>query len=241
MIYFAKTHKGNVRKLNEDAVYIPENDDGDFAILADGMGGHNAGDVASSLVVNTVKAFFDNFEPDLITDEIVKEALDEANTLIWNESCANANRNGMGSTATVAVFVDNIVCIGQVGDSRAYLYRAGALSQITKDHSYVQLLIDRGFITKQDAARHPQKNIITRAVGTESTVEVDTFIVEIEENDVIMLCSDGLNNAVSDDEIKKLLSGDITVAAEKLIQAALDNGGTDNISVIIAVVDGGVQ
>jgi protein phosphatase len=128
-----------------------------------------------------------------------------------------------------------------VGDSRAYLFRDGALSQITKDHSYVQLLIDRGFISKEDAARHPQKNIITRAVGTECDVEVDTFIVKLKEKDVILLCSDGLNNAVCDDEIAKLLSEDLSVAAERLIQAALDNGGTDNISVIIGVLDGGAQ
>jgi protein phosphatase len=105
----------------------------------------------------------------------------------------------------------------------------------------VQLLIDRGFISKEDAARHPQKNIITRAVGTECDVEVDTFIVKLKEKDVILLCSDGLNNAVCDDEIAKLLSEDLSVAAERLIQAALDNGGTDNISVIIGVLDGGAQ
>lgn len=241
MIYFAKTHKGNVRKLNEDAVYIPEDGIGFFAILADGMGGHNAGDVASSLVVNTVKAFLSDIDPASVNQDNVRDALCHANTLIWNESCANANRNGMGSTATVAVFADNRAYIGQVGDSRAYLYRDGVVSQITKDHSYVQLLIDRGFITKDDAARHPQKNIITRAVGTESDVEVDTFVVELKENDIILLCSDGLNNAVSDDEIAKLLSADLSLASENLIQAALDNGGTDNISVIIALFDGGAQ
>lgn len=241
MIYFAKTHKGNVRKLNEDAVYIPEDGIGFFAILADGMGGHNAGDVASSLVVNTVKAFLYDIEPASFSEGSVRDALCHANTLIWNESCTNANRSGMGSTATVAVFVDSGVYIGQVGDSRAYLYRDGNLSQITKDHSYVQLLIDRGFITQEDAARHPQKNIITRAMGTEPDVEVDTFVVELKENDIILLCSDGLNNAVSDDEIAKLLSSDLSLASENLIQAALDNGGTDNISVIIALFDGGAQ
>ena len=241
MIYYAKTHKGNVRKLNEDAVYIPEDSTGFFAILADGMGGHNAGDVASSLVVNTVKSFLDDIEPASINEDSIRDALCHANTLIWNESCANANRNGMGSTATVAVFVDDVAFIGQVGDSRAYLYRDGVISQITKDHSYVQMLIDRGFIAKEDAERHPQKNIITRAVGTECDVEVDTFIVELKENDMILLCSDGLNNAVSDDEIAMLLSGDLSVAAERLIQAALGNGGTDNISVIIAAFNGGAQ
>jgi len=241
MIYYAKTHKGNVRKLNEDAVYIPEDSIGFFAILADGMGGHNAGDVASSLVVNTVKAFLNDIDPACINEGSVRDALCHANTLIWNESCANKNRNGMGSTATVAVFAGSCVYIGQVGDSRAYLLRNGALTQITKDHSYVQLLIDRGFITQDDAARHPQRNIITRAVGTECDVEVDTFIVELNEKDVILLCSDGLNNAVSDEDIAKLLSDDLSVAPERLIQAALDNGGTDNISVIIAALDGGAQ
>ena len=193
------------------------------------------------LVVNTVKAFFNDIDPASINESSVKGALYRANEFIWNESCANANRNGMGSTATVAVFSGNYAYIGQVGDSRAYLLRDSVLSQITKDHSYVQLLIDRGFITKDDATRHPQKNIITRAVGTECDIEVDTFVVELKENDVILLCSDGLNNAVPDNDIARLLSDDLSLAADRLIQASLDNGGTDNISVIIAVVNGGAQ
>lgn len=240
MIYYAKTHRGNVRTLNEDAVYIPEDDTGFFAILADGMGGHSAGDVASHLVVNTVKAFLSELDPASVTEDSVKDALNDANTLIWNESRANANRKGMGSTATVAAFDGSRAYIGQVGDSRAYLYRNGLLSQITTDHSYVQVLIDKGLIKKEEAVNHPQKNIITRAVGSERHVEVDTFAVNLQLGDVLLLCSDGLSNAVLDEQISEILSKDLSAAAERLIQAALDNGGTDNVSAVIIAFPGGV-
>ncbi len=239
MIYYAKTHKGNVRKLNEDAVYIPEGNDGFFAILADGMGGHSAGDVASSLIVSAVQSYFCGMDAASVSADHVKDALCEANTLVWNESRANVNRKGMGSTATIAVFVDHKAFIGQVGDSRAYLFRGGELQQVTKDHSYVQMLLDKGLINQEEAARHPQKNIITRAVGTDKAVDVDLFTVALQPTDVILLCSDGLSNAVEDEQIAGILSGDLSTAAERLIQAALDNGGTDNVSAVIAAGCGG--
>ncbi len=241
MIYYAKTHKGNVRKLNEDAVYIPEDESGFFAVLADGMGGHSAGDVASSLIVSTVCTYFCDMDAASVTQDHLKDALCRANTLIWNESRANLNRKGMGSTATVAVFTDGKAFIGQVGDSRAYLFRDGALKQITTDHSYVQMLLDKGLINPEEAASHPHKNIITRAVGTEKDVDVDLFSVELQPDDVILLCSDGLSNAVSDEQIAGILSDDLSAAAEGLIQAALDNGGTDNVSAVIAVQSGGAK
>ncbi len=239
MIYYAKTHKGNVRKLNEDAVYIPENNDGFFAVLADGMGGHSAGDVASSLIVSSIVSYFCDVDPSSMTAKLVKDALSHANTLVFNESRANSNRKGMGSTATIAVFVSGRAYIGQVGDSRAYLYRQGTLSQITTDHSYVQMLLDKGLISREEAANHPQKNIITRAVGTDKDVEADVFTIELLKGDVILLCSDGLSNAVCDDEMAGILSHNLQAAAERLIQAALDNGGTDNVSAVIAVYTGG--
>ncbi len=241
MIYYAKTHIGNVRKLNEDAVYIPENNEGLLAILADGMGGHSAGDVASSLVVSAVASFFNEADEASVSEEGVREALYHANTLVWNESCTNKNRRGMGSTATVAVFAGAKAFIGQVGDSRAYLLRNGELSQITKDHSYVQMLLDKGMIDEEQAARHPQKNVITRAIGTDVSVDVDLFTIEMHDGDIILLCSDGLSNAVSDAQITAVLSDDIQTAADKLVKAALDNGGTDNVSAVIAVYTGGAQ
>jgi len=240
MTFYAKTHKGNVRKHNEDAVYIPEKGDGCFAVLADGMGGHKAGDVASSLVVSAVVSRLNEADAASITENDIRDALIRANTLVWNESCENVNRHGMGSTATVAAFANGCCYIGQVGDSRAYLFRDGKLFQITKDHSYVQVLVDKGLIKKDEAASHPKRNMITRAVGTERSIDVDTFVVELKKDDVIMLCSDGLSSAVSDGEIAAILSEGLSGASEKLIQAAMDNGGTDNISVIIAEMNGGV-
>jgi protein phosphatase len=205
------------------------------------MGGHNAGDVASNLVVNAIRSYLTEMDPSSVTPELVKDALCQANTLVWSESRVNINRKGMGSTATVAVFTNGKVYIGQVGDSRAYLYRSAALSQITTDHSYVQILMDKGLISQEEAACHPQKNIITRAVGTEKDVEADTFTVKLQQGDVILLCSDGLSNAVSDDEMAAILSNDLQTATDRLIQAALDNGGTDNVSAVIAAMSGGAQ
>jgi protein phosphatase len=144
----------------------------------------------------------------------------------------------MGSTATAAVFRNNEALIGHIGDSRAYLFRDGSLTQITKDHSYVQMLIDNGYITKKDALRHPNRNVITRAVGTDEEIDVDIFIIPLKKGDAILLCSDGLNGLVTDREIASILKRGIATATDELINAALDHGGEDNVSVVLAYMDG---
>ena len=234
MKFYSKTHKGKIRKGNEDSIYSGEF----FAVVADGMGGHNAGDIASSLVVDAIEQAFNDKNPDEVTPRDIKKALSVANKRVWSNAKHNAEREGMGSTATLAVFKDSKVMIGQVGDSRAYLYRKGALSQITKDHSYVQSLVDSGQITKDEAFAHPLRNIITRAIGTNINVDTDFFVQDIVSGDLILLCSDGLISCVSDDEISSILQRDLSTAADRLVDAALKCGGKDNISVIIASVEG---
>ncbi|MBT3320223.1 MAG: Stp1/IreP family PP2C-type Ser/Thr phosphatase [Clostridia bacterium] len=235
MKFFSKTHKGKVRSGNEDSIYAGDY----FAIVADGMGGHNAGDVASALVVDSIKQALSVIEPMNVTSKDIVKAISGANKKVWSNAKQNTARDGMGSTATLAVFKDSKVLIGQVGDSRAYLYSDGVLSQITKDHSYVQSLVDSGQITDNEALSHPLRNVITRAIGTNIDVECDFFAQDISLGDLVLICSDGLIACVLDDDISAILSEGVTGAADKLVNAALNCGGSDNISVIIASVEGG--
>lgn len=238
MIYYSKTDKGIVRSQNEDFIYAPQGSDGFFAVVADGMGGHQAGEVASRIVVDTVVGALEGADPDSITNEELRGVLIKANRNVWNKANSDIKLRGMGSTATAAVFRNSEALIGHIGDSRAYLFRDGSLSQITKDHSYVQMLIDNGYISKKEALRHPNKNVITRAVGTEENVEADIFAVPLKKGDAILLCSDGLNGLVMDKEIETILKRGIACATDELIDLALKYGGDDNISVVIAYMDG---
>ena len=233
MKFYCRTHKGQ-RRGNEDSIRA----DGFYAVVADGMGGHNAGDVASSITVNRIKSCFENKSASDITAKDIKKAIWEANKAVWVDARLNPERKGMGSTVTIAVFKNNKVFVGQVGDSRAYIYSGGNLKQITKDHSYVQELIDAGHITDKEASFHPKKNIITRAVGTNIDLNPDFFAVDTNPGDIVLLCTDGLNSCISDEEIAAMLSSEIETSADRLISAALDCGSEDNISVIIAVVEG---
>jgi protein phosphatase len=233
MKFYSKTHRGNIRENNEDSIFI-----GDYyAVVADGMGGHNAGDVASKLIIESIENAFSEKSSEDITPKDLKKAISDANKEVWGNAKRNPERKGMGSTVTLAVFKGSKVFIGQVGDSRAYKYSDANLTQITKDHSYVQQLIDEGHITKKEAIKHPKRNVITRAVGAHIDVEIDFFAVDIKPGDVILLCSDGLISCVSDSEIADILSGDISSASERLVKVALDFGGYDNISVVIAVTE----
>ena len=200
------------------------------------MGGHNAGEIASGIVVDTVVNALSQMEPKYVTKEKVVDILSAANRNVLKNAAGNINRRGMGSTATMAVFNGNDAIIGQIGDSRAYLFSHGVLTQITKDHSYVQMLVDSGSISPEEAKNHPHKNIVTRAIGIDDEVDVDVFYITMEKDDVLMLCSDGLNTLVTDDEITQVLNADIVSATDKLIDLALKRGGTDNISVVIAQV-----
>ncbi len=239
MKFFAQSHKGKVRSSNQDSFFIPQHEDGFFVLVADGMGGHRAGETASRIFVETAKEMLFRSNEDNITPDDIKAVFSSANNNILQESRCEASKQGMGTTASLAVFCGNRAIIGHVGDSRVYHYSNGALSQVTRDHSYVQSLVDRGLISKQEAFSHPQRNIITRAIGTDSSIETDIYSAYLDNSDALLLCTDGLFGVVSDFEINKILSSGLDTAASRLIEAALIGGGTDNITVVIAAMDGG--
>ena len=237
MIYYSRTHIGLVRKTNEDSCFATEVDGGFFAIVADGMGGHNGGEVASGIVIETAKALLS--EKCCLDQDDIRRLLIRANQSVLDRAERDRELKGMGSTATLVSICGMHAIIGHVGDSRAYLFRDKKLSQLTKDHSYVQMLLESGYITQQEALVHPHRNIITRAIGTEPNLEPDVWTYELQAGDVLLLCSDGLSSAISDDKIAEILRSGIPEAADKLIEASLAAGGPDNISVVIVQTGGG--
>jgi protein phosphatase len=238
MTYYARTHIGLVRRKNEDSCFAAEVKGGFFAIVADGMGGHSGGEVASGIVIDTARALLLDKAPYCLDQEDVRRLLVEANRNVLEKAGENRALKGMGSTATLVFICGKQAIIGHVGDSRAYLFRGAQLSQLTKDHSYVQILVENGYITQEEALVHPHRNIITRAIGTESELEPDVWTDELLAGDVLLLCSDGLSNAVSDEKIAGILQSGIPEAADRLIEASLAAGGPDNVSVVIAQMDG---
>lgn len=241
MIIYGGTHCGKVRKSNEDYLYFPFNDYDvqNLMIVADGVGGHNAGDIASFIAVNTVvdviKGFYNKHDNGVSPVDILTTALIEANHRIFTISQEDEKYYGMGTTMTAAFFYNENVIIAHVGDSRAYLIRDQKIQQITNDHSLVEELIKNGTITEDEAFHHPQKHIITRALGTEKSVQIDTFTVSLHLEDIILLCSDGLLNHIGSDEILGLFANYnyFDKIVQDLVQRALDKGGNDNITVVI--------
>lgn len=239
----AFSDKGKVRQVNEDSCYIPEDSSNGILlfIAADGMGGHRAGEIASKDAINcAVKYINDNYEKEINASKgnlinLINESILYANKCIFEKSLSNENLNGMGTTFSMALIYNESLYVGHIGDSRVYLYRKGNLYQLTRDHSYVEELVSSGTITREEAANHPQKNIITRALGTDEFVEIDIAIRKFYKNDKIILCTDGLTNMVSEDTLKQVVEEKIQPqeAAEKLVELANDAGGTDNITVII--------
>ena len=227
-----RTDTGRQRNANEDALFsrAPV-----FAV-ADGMGGAQAGEVASRLAVEV-------FEPEpadgVGPEAYLRGTVQEANRLIFEHAQGDASRSGMGTTLTAAIVSGDEVSFGHVGDSRAYLYRDGELSQLTNDHSLVEELRRQGKLTRDQAADHPQRSVITRALGPEPQVAVDTMSVRGRHGDVYVLCSDGLTTMISDDELASILarSEDLDAAARSLVRAANDRGGRDNITVVLFRVE----
>lgn len=235
------THPGRVRGENEDS-FVTQPEFG-LAVLADGMGGHQAGEVASRMAV------------DLIANQLaavpvtatypdanaIVEAIRKANAAIHEAAETHPAYQGMGSTVVVALFHHDRLHIGHVGDSRVYLLRNGALTQLTKDHSVVQELVNRGLFTPEEARQSLAKNLVTRALGTEAVIEPEITDATVERGDVFLLCSDGLTDVVSDAQIAEIVSatgGDMDTAARRLVDKANEHGGPDNISVVlIRVVD----
>jgi PPM family protein phosphatase len=221
------TSTGRKRRRNEDAFV---NEPPLFAV-ADGMGGPRAGEVASGLAAAAVKAG----EAGGDGVERVVALIQEANRRVYERSSEDANVSGMGTTMTVALVEDGGVVFGHVGDSRAYLVRDGVLEQLTQDHSLVAELVRGGKLSPEEAEHHPQRSVITRALGTDPDVDVDTFTVPDQNGDVFLICSDGLTTMIGDDTIERVLTengSDLGSAAEELVRLANKAGGEDNITVV---------
>lgn len=229
-----RTDAGRKRRRNEDAFVIEP----PLFAVADGMGGAQAGEVASRLAAAAFREFHeaDQLEP----EERVRAIIQEANRRIYERAHRDAEASGMGTTITAALLENGLVSLGHVGDSRAYRVRAGHLEQLTEDHSLVADLMRSGRLTPEEAEAHPQRSVITRALGTDPEVDVDTFTVEAGPGDVFLLCSDGLTSMVADEDILELIAGarSLEEAAKALVKAANKSGGEDNVTVVLFTLEG---
>lgn len=238
---FSVTNIGRKRKLNQDYVYTSEKAVGhlpNLFIVADGMGGHKAGDYASKLAVSTMVEEIAGSE-ERKPENLLRKAIETANTVVKRSAEKSLELEGMGTTVVAATFDDRTLSVANVGDSRLYVVGSRGIRQITRDHSWVEEMVRRGGLGREEARNHPDKNIITRAVGAEDFVKIDFFGVELEEGDMILMCTDGLTNMLDDEEIRMILDGarDIVEKAEELVRRANENGGKDNISVVVIEPD----
>jgi serine/threonine protein phosphatase PrpC len=233
----AATDIGQKRKLNEDSFFIYDQDSILCGFVADGMGGHQAGEVASSMASELIKAYVSaHFSPEMDyveAGEMLRRSFIESNSEIYHYAISHSKLMGMGCTATLAMLYQDKLIAAHVGDSRIYKITKDSIEQITRDHSYVQELLMRGEITQEFARWHPQKNYITRAMGTEETIKVDIAIGSYK-GEVILLTSDGLTNMVEDEEIQKVIlkHQDLQQAVDALVALANENGGSDNITAV---------
>ena len=240
---------GKVREHNEDA--IGSNDEIGLMVLADGMGGYNAGEVASGIAVQTITQLASEGATREQRNEIdpssgfmrqtivLRDAIARANKIIFQTAQSQTNCEGMGTTLVAAIFFDNRISIAHVGDSRAYRLRSHKFEQLTLDHSLLQELVDRGFYSEEEAQRSTNRNYVTRALGVEPTVEVEVQEYDVLPDDVYLLCSDGLPDMVEDEDIHLTIStfnASLDVVGQQLVQVANDNGGRDNVSVMLAQV-----
>jgi serine/threonine protein phosphatase PrpC len=226
----AKTDKGKIREQNEDAYGYRDN----LFVIADGMGGHQAGEIASAIAVETVLAAEIGDDPTLGLEKIVLNA----NDAILNEMSKNEDFYGMGTTVAILLLVGERAYVSHVGDSRIYKLTAGNLTQLTDDHSFVAELIKNGSITEEEAKNHPQRNVLTRALGTQGNLEFEVNSFTVNPGDKFLLCSDGLTSMVAENVIKDILAAAESpqIIADKLTRQANENGGNDNITVIVIEV-----
>ena len=229
---YQATHVGKVRKNNEDAIIFIEPE---TFVVADGMGGQAAGEIASQILIDTVKNFLPEI-PEPLNEDILQKAILKANAAILREAEKNPQYQGMGTTATILHIYNRRAYFAHVGDSRLYRLRGKNFEQITQDHSYVEELVRAGEITEAQARVHPMKNVLTQAVGVVEEISVDTASFPVETGDIFLLCTDGLTNMIDDKTISEILLTSEN-PAEDLINAALDNGGIDNVSVMTVGVE----
>lgn len=235
---FSISDIGKKRQLNQDYVYVSETPVGmlpNLFIVADGMGGHNAGDYASKITVETILNEV-SLSSESNPEQLLREAITRANELVVAVASRASDLAGMGTTVVAATCKGRLLEVANVGDSRLYVvHEKDGIEQITRDHSLVEEMVRLGGIAKDDARNHPDKNIITRAVGGKDTVEADFFTVELQEKDTVLMCSDGLTNMLEDEEIYSILKCERSIRekAQELVDKANDRGGKDNISVIL--------
>ena len=247
----SQTNPGMIRSHNEDSVTFDTSSG--LVVLADGMGGYNAGEVASGIAVSVISAEIrhhlesvkpeqkDQASGDDVGVVLLRDNVRKANLSIYNAALSQPQYSGMGTTIVTGLFYDDRVAVAHVGDSRMYRLRGEVFESVTKDHSLLQEQIDSGMISKEDARTSKNKNLVTRAVGIDANVEPEIHIHDVQVGDVYLLCSDGLNDMVEDEEIGsvlQMLKANLPLAATELIQLANDNGGRDNVSVILVKVNG---
>lgn len=234
---FSRTDVGKMREVNQDYVFVSEQPIGNIPnllIVADGMGGHKAGDFASRFVVEEVKKSLANSTQGG-PEAIIKEAILSANHKLIETAKKDSRLEGMGTTLVVATVIEHTLYFANIGDSRLYLIN-DEIKQLSRDHSFVQDMVRLGGIAPEEAKHHPDKNIITRAIGAKENVEIDFFEYHLKKGDIILMCTDGLSNMMEDIQILQIVkqSRDVVEAVEQLIEKANNNGGSDNIGVIVA-------
>lgn len=238
------THAGMVRAHNEDSIAADAQIG--LAVLADGMGGYSAGEVASGIAVALIstelkKALAERAAAldDVQAQALISEYAEKANAAIFHSAESQPQYSGMGTTLVMALWYDNRMAVGHIGDSRMYRLRGDNFEQVTRDHSLLQEQIDSGMISKAEARYSQNKNLVTRAVGIEPDVETEVHAYDVQQGDIYLLCSDGLSDMVTDDDIQLTLTSlkaNLALAAEQLVEQANDNGGRDNISVVLVRV-----
>ena len=234
MKVYAMTDIGRSRSINEDSYYLPDEDE-QFCAVADGMGGHNAGEVASALAVQIFSQYMRSLGH--ISAQSLHHAVQRANEAVYQAAQENEGMSGMGTTFSALARQGDTVYLAHVGDSRIYLVRHGSLMQMTTDHTVVEEMVRQGLITPSQARVHPRRNLITRALGTDERVRIDMLQMSVREGDAFFLCSDGLTNYVEEREILRtaLSDRDWQDKLRHLVSVALENGGGDNITAMFAV------
>ena len=236
---FAKSDVGKAREMNQDYYYIsPSESNINLYILADGMGGYKGGEIASKLATISVKNYIESNFENLPKEKeeilkLIKSSMEYANMVVYEKSKEDKELESMGTTLEVCLIYNNKAYIGHVGDSRIYRIRKDILRKLTTDHSYVEKLVKDGTITKEQAVNHPKKNMLTKALGCTPFVEADVTVKGFIKDDIILMCSDGLTNMITEDEIYNMIKMDYKVAPQNLVDKANENGGYDNITAII--------
>ena len=245
MNFTVESDVGLKRTVNEDrAAFFERPDRFKLAILADGMGGHNAGDVASEMSINEMQKLFlsaaaTNFLDEASRKQWLRDAVSHINNEIYRYSLSHEGCQGMGTTLIAVLFDEQNCMVSHVGDSRVYQFTKDAVQLITRDHSYVNILVENGEISEEEAQHHPKKNFILKALGTESSIEPDFYEVTMEASSYLLICSDGLSNKLSTDEMAAIITLPMSLQekGQKLVQLANDSGGEDNISLILTTAD----